>query len=194
MEPFSTASDDQLATDTVPTTAATWTPPAWAVLAAAALAIGTVLHLNWSANAFAWAAVQVVLVGIAAYDLVNRRIKNAVTLPVALLALLLRAAFERSDFVEVLVAGLVAFLAFFALAVFLRGGLGMGDVKLAGMLGFLLGGKVITALFIGAIAGGIAAGFVLARSTGRGTTMAYGPYLAFGAVVAILISDPPHLI
>jgi leader peptidase (prepilin peptidase)/N-methyltransferase len=188
-EPLSTVSE-QVANDE----SERWAPPGWAVLGAAGLAIGTVLHLGFSINSVAWALLQIVLVGIAAYDLVNRRVKNAVTIPVSLLALISRAAFERSAFVEVLFAGLIAFLAFLALALLLRGGLGMGDVKLAGMLGFLLGTKVLEALFIGAVAGGVAAAVVLARSTGRHSTMAYGPYLALGGAVAVLLAHPPHLI
>jgi leader peptidase (prepilin peptidase) / N-methyltransferase len=194
MEQLSTASAEQAPVDGVVDGAARSTPPAWAVFAAAVLAVGTVVRLGFSLNSLAWAAVQVVLVGVTAYDLTNRRVKNAVTVPVSVLALLLRAAFERSAFVEVIVTGLVAFLAFFALALILRGGLGMGDVKLAAMLGFLLGEKVLPALFIGAIAGGVAGAFLLTRSTGRRATMAYGPYLALGGALVILLAHPPHLI
>ena len=190
MERLSTASDEPLAPDTPEV----WTPPAWAVVAAAVLAIATVVHLGLSVNSVLWAVVQVVLVGVAAYDFVNRRVKNAVTVPVSVAALLLRLAFERSSFVEVLIAGLVAFLAFFALAIFLRGGLGMGDVKLAAMLGFLLGEEVLRALFIGAIAGGVGALIVLSRSTGKRATMAYGPYLALGGMISILFFSPPPLV
>lgn len=189
MEPLSTASNPD-----APKAEASWVPPEWAWFAAAILAAGTLLRLGFSANGVAWAIVQIVLVGVTAYDFANRRIKNAVTVPVSVLALVLRAAFERSAFVEVLITGLVAFLAVFALALLLRGGLGMGDVKLAGMLGFLLGEKVLPALFIGAVVGGVAGAYLLTRSTGRRTTMAYGPYLAVGGAIAILFAHPPKLI
>ena len=85
-----------------------WQPtaiPAWAVFAAAALAIGTVVRLGFSANAVAWGLVQVVLVGVAADDIANRRVKNLVTIPVSLAAVLLRVAFERSALFEVVIAG-----------------------------------------------------------------------------------------
>jgi leader peptidase (prepilin peptidase)/N-methyltransferase len=133
------------------------------------------------------------LVGVAVDDFVNRRVKNAVTVPVSIAALILRAAFNRGDFLEVVVTGGVAFLAFFALALILRGGLGMGDVKLAAMLGFLLGEQVLGALVLGAIAGGVAGLIILTRSPSRRSTMAYGPYLALGAAVAILFSPVPPL-
>jgi prepilin signal peptidase PulO-like enzyme (type II secretory pathway) len=70
----------------------------------------------------------------------------------------------------------------------------MGDVKLAGMLGFVLGWTVLTALFIGAVVGGIVAAALLSRAGGRRSTMAYGPYLALGGAAAILLSHPPPLI
>jgi prepilin signal peptidase PulO-like enzyme (type II secretory pathway) len=191
MEPLSTVSGERPATEKPLTD---WAPPAWAIFAAAALAVGTVVRFGFSANGVAWAIVQVVLVGVAAYDFATHRVKNAVTIPTSIVALLLRAVLEPHSFVEVLVTGLVAFLAFFALALLLRGGLGMGDVKLAAMLGFLLGEKVLPALLFGTLAGGIAAAFLLSRTAQRRDAMAYGPYLALGAVAAILVSHPPALV
>jgi leader peptidase (prepilin peptidase) / N-methyltransferase len=175
--------------------AAPFAMPPWALVAAVVLAVATVVRLGFSANSVAWAAIQVVLAGVAADDIAHRRVKNVVTVPLSVIAVLLRVLFERSALAEVVIAGLVIFLVFFALSLFLRGGLGMGDVKLAGMLGFLLGWKVLTALFIGAIAGGLAAAFLLSRpSEGRRSTMAYGPYLALGGALAILFAHPPPLI
>jgi leader peptidase (prepilin peptidase)/N-methyltransferase len=141
-----------------------------------------------------WALVQLALAGIAAYDLITRRIRNFVTAPGALLAILLRAIFEPSKLVEVLIAGAIVFLAFLALALVLQGGFGMGDAKLAGMLGFVLGSAVVPALLIGTAAGGILGAAVLARSRSKRKTIAYGPYLALGAAIAIVAFDPPPLV
>jgi leader peptidase (prepilin peptidase)/N-methyltransferase len=184
MEPSSTASVRPAADRVWPT----------AVVAAAALAAATFVHRGASAQAAAWAFVAVVLVGVAADDLVTRRIRNVVTVPVSLLALLLRVAFDRGAIVEVLVAGAAAFGAFLALAVVARGGFGMGDVKLAAMLGFLLGEQVVPALVVGVVAAGVAAALVLARAGGRGATMAYGPYLALGGALVVLLGHPPRLV
>jgi leader peptidase (prepilin peptidase) / N-methyltransferase len=175
-------------------TSATSLLPAWAVATAAVLAVATVARLGFSANSLAWAAVQVVLVFVAADDLAHRRVRNVVTIPVSGVAVLLRAVFERSALAEVVIAGLVVFVVFLAVAVVLRGGVGMGDVKLAGMLGFLLGWKVVPAIFLGAIAGGVVAAVLLVRASGRRSTMAYAPYLALGGAVVILVSHPPALI
>jgi leader peptidase (prepilin peptidase)/N-methyltransferase len=82
------------------------------------------------------------------------------------------------------------------LAYVARGGLGMGDVKLAGALGFLLGKAVFVALLFGTVAGAAVALAILIRrgAAGRRTTLAYGPYLALGGVLAILAFSPPPLI
>src|SRR5690348_12228172 len=163
-------------------------------VAGLAFAVATLVRRGASADGFAWAAVQLALAAVAAYDVATRRIRNIVTLPGAVLAVALRAAFDRSALVEVVVAGAVVLGAFLAVALLLPGGFGMGDAKLAGMLGFLLGSAVVSALLIGTLAGGLIGAAVLARSRSRGVTIAYGPYLALGAAVSILAFDPPRLV
>src|SRR5262249_46002035 len=151
------------------------------------------LGRDW--NALLWALVQVALVALAAKDIESRRLPNRITIPVAAAALVLRALFERSHLGEVVLAGLIAFLGFYVLALLLRGGFGMGDVKLAGMLGCLLGEAVIPALVIGVLAGGLwALGLVLAGRPGLGSSIAYGQFLAAGGAVAILFWSPPPLV
>ena len=73
----------------------------------------------------------------------------------------------------------------------LRGveGMGMGDVKLALCMGFFLGAAVIPALFIGFIAGALAGVVLVARGRGSRTAVPFGPFLALGAVVALLYGD-----
>jgi leader peptidase (prepilin peptidase)/N-methyltransferase len=168
--------------------------PTWAVVTGTGLAAATVARRGLSADGFAWAAVQVVLVGISAYDLGTRRIGNVVTVPVSLLAVTLRAAFEHGALAQVVISGGEALLLFILLALLLHGGMGMGDAKLAGMLGFLLGWAVVRALLVGVVAGGVGAVVVLARTRATGATIAYGPYLAFGGMVAILAFNPPQLV
>ena len=167
----------------------------WAGPLAAGLAVATFLHLGSDANAAAWALVQVVLVALAAIDVATRLLPNRITLPVSLLALLLRVADERSSLVEVVVAGLASFAIFYVVAVIVRGGFGMGDVKLAAMLGFLLGKAVVPALVLGVVAGGVWSGILLAsRRAGMRSSIAYGPFLCLGGAAAILFSSPPPLV
>jgi leader peptidase (prepilin peptidase)/N-methyltransferase len=167
---------------------------AWAA-GALALAAVTFVHLGGDTDAALWGASQVVLVGLAATDIETRRLPNVITLPVAALALLFRAVDDRSDLAEVAIAGGAAFAVFYLVAVALRGGLGMGDVKLAGMLGFLLGAQVIPALALGIVAGGIwSAALLITRRAGLRSSLAYGPFLCLGGAVAILFSGPPPLV
>jgi leader peptidase (prepilin peptidase)/N-methyltransferase len=165
-------------------------------LAAATVLVGlTFVAVHPVANAALYAAVQVLLVTIAAVDLETRRIPNELVGGLAVLALVARAVAERSHLVESVVAGLAVFGVALLLASLARGGLGMGDVKLAGALGLVLGKVVLLALALGTAAGAIAAVAVLVRrgSAGRRTTIAYGPYLALGAALGILVFAPPPL-
>jgi leader peptidase (prepilin peptidase)/N-methyltransferase len=172
--------------------ARTW----WAGPLAVVLAVATFVHLGHDADAAAYACAQVVLVVLAATDVAQRRLPNAITITTAVAALALRAAFERSHLAEAAATGAVAFAVFLALALAARGGLGMGDVKLAGMLGFLLGWPAVAgALTLGVVAGGLAglALIVASRATLR-SSIAYGPYLALGGAIAIYALNPAPLV
>jgi leader peptidase (prepilin peptidase) / N-methyltransferase len=160
---------------------------------AGSLAVATVVVRGADADGICWAFVQVLFVALAAEDIRSRRIPNAVTAPAAVTAIALRAALERSELIEILIAGAGAFAFFLFLALLTRGGLGMGDVKLAGLLGLLLGTAVAPALLIGTVAGGVASVAMLARGRKRGTTIAYGPYLCLGGAVAVLALNLPRL-
>lgn len=68
-------------------------------------------------------------------------------------------------------------------------GIGGGDIKLMAAAGFFLGGeKVLLALFIGSALGALCA-FPLVKLAGRGRYLAYGPFLSFGIVTAMLYGD-----
>ena len=166
-----------------------------AAAAASALVVLTLRHYGVTALGAAWSGAQLLLVFVAAFDVMTRRIPNRVTAPAALVVLALRAAFEHSTLPAAAAAGAIAFGAFFLFALLTRGGIGMGDVKLVGLLGLLLGKAVLPALLLGVVAGGIGSLVVLvARSGGRGHTFAYGPYLCLGAALGILAFGPPPLV
>jgi len=137
----------------------------------------------------------VALVALAAYDVESRRLPNRITLPVAAAAVVLRVIFERDALREVVLAGVISFVVFWVLALVMRGGLGMGDVKLAGMLGFLLGNAVVVALALGVLAGGVWSVILLGSGrAGLRSSIAYGQFLALGGAVAILAANPPPLV
>jgi leader peptidase (prepilin peptidase)/N-methyltransferase len=169
--------------------------------ALAAIAVGstvavvlTLRRFGVTGEGLGWSGAQLLLGFIAAWDIMTRRILNVVVLPASLIVMALRAVFVSSALPESLVAGAVAFGVFVVLAIASRGGLGMGDVKLAGLLGLLLGRAAIGALLAGCIAGGVAAALlVVSGRAGRKSTFAYGPYLAVGGAVWIVVGSPPGL-
>jgi leader peptidase (prepilin peptidase)/N-methyltransferase len=70
-------------------------------------------------------------------------------------------------------------------------GMGMGDVKLAGVMGLYLGSAVVVALLAGFAAGGLVAIALLARGgwAARQRTIPFGPFLALGGVIGLLVGD-----
>lgn len=137
-----------------------------------------------------------VLVRITISDLEERRIRNRVTFPAAVAALVIGLVLHPSGLPAQLVAGVatLAFLTFFA--VVSRGGLGMGDAKLGLVLGLFLSRYVITALVVGLLASGLfSIGVLIAHGlrAGRKTAIPLGPFLALGGVVALLAGPTLHL-
>ena len=85
-------------------------------------------------------------------------------------------------------AGLAVAGFLFALAIIYPGGMGMGDVKMGGMLGLFLGPYAAMAVFIGALSGAIAyAALVAAGRLERGSAPPFGTFMAFGGLVALFV-------
>jgi leader peptidase (prepilin peptidase)/N-methyltransferase len=124
---------------------------------------------------------------IALIDLKYRLVLNVLTYP-AMIALLLAHLFAlRTDPRTVLLGGGLAFGIFFLTAYLKPGTLGMGDVKLATLLGVAFGFPgVLWALIVGAGLGGAVAIYLLIWRRVSGLTMPYAPFLCLGAMVALL--------
>lgn len=121
-------------------------------------------------------------------DLRRGVIPNRVLLPAALAGLAIAAALEPSSLPERLAAGAGAGGFMLVFALIRPAELGMGDVKLVAVIGLLLGQAVIPALLIGLGAGSVYALFLLLRhgSEARKRTLPLGPFLALGALVALV--------
>ncbi|MCH8205629.1 MAG: prepilin peptidase [Chloroflexi bacterium] len=93
-----------------------------------------------------------------------------------------------SSLLNSVLAGLGAFLFFMGITLAYPKGMGGGDVKLAGLLGLLLGYPgVLIALWIAVIAGGsVAVALLLTKKKGRKDAIPFGPFLSFGALVVLL--------
>jgi leader peptidase (prepilin peptidase) / N-methyltransferase len=136
----------------------------------------------------AWLYIAYLLAALV-IDLETRRVLNVMTAPAAVIALLFSLLPGMPGPLSALVGGAAAFGGFLALFVIGRGrAMGLGDVKLAGVIGLMLGyPAVLPALFIGILLGGLAAlGLLITRKAGRKSYMAYAPYLCLGAIVVLL--------
>ena len=158
------------------------------LLAAAVAAVQTT-----ATNAVLGGVMVLVLVPCAAIDLERRIIPNRITGPAAVLAVALGLALDPAgEPKRLLWAGIAG--GFLLLAALINpAGMGMGDVKLLGVMGLYLGRPVIVALFCALVAS-VFTGIVIARRRGvreaRKTALALGPYLAFGGMVAAVLGDP----
>ncbi len=165
-----------------------WKYPA-VELVTALLVAGCALDFGLTFKAGIAALFCVVLVAISVIDLERRIIPNRIVLPAAAVILALQTARDPSVEWVAAGAGAAAFLLLAALAY--PAGMGMGDVKLALLLGFGLGRTVPIGMLMGMIAALVPAVVLLARhgSAARKMAIPFGPFLAFGAVVALFAGD-----
>lgn len=132
-----------------------------------------------------------VLIAVAAIDVEHRIIPNSILLPAAVLGLVAAVALHLDDLPELLIAGVGAFTAMLIVALVQPGGMGMGDVKLAGVIGLYLGVAVLPAFLIAFLVGSVVGlAIVVRRGVGaRKQTVPFGPFLALGALAGLLAGD-----
>ena len=126
-----------------------------------------------------------VLVAVSAIDLEHRIIPNRIVLPAALVVLVANTLLTFSPQWAIGALGASGFLLAAALAY--PAGMGMGDVKLALLMGAALGKTVGVALLLGMVAAMIPGIILFARhgTAARKMGVPFGPFLALGSVVAL---------
>lgn len=133
------------------------------------------------------------LVPLTLIDLDTLTLPDRLTAPAAVAGLVLGVALDPDGEIERLIAAGVAGAFFFAAWYLKPGGMGFGDVKLVAALGLFLGRGVAVAVFAALIAG-VLVGLVIMRrqgvAEGRKTKVPFGPFLAFGGVIAVLAGAP----
>jgi leader peptidase (prepilin peptidase)/N-methyltransferase len=167
-------------------------PRAWQIAVAALsaiLALGCLVRFGFSGRALIGALFAAALVLLTATDLQRRLIPNVIVLPALAFVLTAQIVFFPGRTLEWIVATLGAALFFFIPALIFPAGMGMGDVKLAALLGAALGHSVIGAILAGLLAGAAFSVVVLVREgmSARKKAIAYGPFLAFGGVLVLLL-------
>jgi leader peptidase (prepilin peptidase) / N-methyltransferase len=154
-----------------------------AELSAIALVLGCFAAFGLSLEALSAAVLCVALVIVSVTDLEYRIVPNRVVLPAAGLVLTLNTL--RDPAPEWILAALAVCLVLFAAALVNPRGMGMGDVKLAFLIGAALGWSAALALVLGIVAAFVPALVLLLSGRGRDVTMPFAPFLAFGALVAL---------
>jgi leader peptidase (prepilin peptidase) / N-methyltransferase len=137
----------------------------------------------------------VVLAVLAVKDLEERRIPNLVVLPATVVVLAAVGALRPHRLPEAVVAAVAAGAFLLLPTLFARGSVGMGDVKLAFLLGAALGQGVAIALVLGCLAASLTGVVLILRqgTAARKTAVPFAPFLAFGAVAAIALGAPHAL-
>jgi leader peptidase (prepilin peptidase)/N-methyltransferase len=165
-----------------------WSVPFVAYPAAMVSATWSLALLGLSARALLVAVLVAVLVVLSAIDLHHRLLPNVIVLPALAGTLLCQAAFAPDQMSEWLLGALGAATVLLIPALIKPGAIGMGDVKLAALLGAALGAQVFPALMLGFIAvGPVALVLVLALgSEALRSTLPLGPFLSIGAAIVFL--------
>ena len=138
-------------------------------------------------------ALAAVVLLVAAIDLDRRIIPNAILLPAAIAAVVILALTRPDDLPEHAVAALAAGGFLLAAALTSPAAMGMGDVKLAAVIGLYLGRSVAAAMLFALLAGTVAGAVIVARRgvrEGRKAALPFGPFLAVGALVGMLAGPP----
>jgi len=159
----------------------------------ALLCAGAVLAHDTATGIALSVTLLLLLVPAALIDLEYRIIPNKLTGAGALLALGLGTALDPAGEPTRLIAGAAAGGFLLAAALAYPGGMGMGDVKLAGVMGLFLGAAVAPAILIALLSGVSVGAVILARKgtqAGRKTAVPFGPFLALGGIVAVFAGQP----
>jgi len=129
----------------------------------------------------------VIFLALAVTDLERRLIPNRIVYPAMLLAIFFAWAWPDREWWSAFAGGIAAFGLMLAIYIVGRGAMGFGDVKMGMLLGLVAGlGGALTGLLLGAIVAGISIAILLAlRLVSRHDYIPYGPFIAFGGIVAL---------
>jgi leader peptidase (prepilin peptidase) / N-methyltransferase len=134
------------------------------------------------------------LIAVADIDIVHRIVPNKILLPLAVWGVGVSAAVRPGALPELLIAGAGAFTFLLIAALVHPAGMGMGDVKLAGVMGLYLGLAVAPALLIAFLLGSVVGIAMLVRhgAAARKRGVPFAPFLALGGIAGLLAG--PELI
>jgi len=138
-------------------------------------------------------------VALAAIDLDTHTLPNSLVLPayIVIAVLLVAASVVYGDYSQLLsaaIGGVALFAAYFVMALVYPGGMGFGDVKLAGAIGLLLGflgwGPLVVGAFSAFLLGGLfGIALLVSRKANRKSGIPFGPWMLAGAWLGIFIGE-----
>jgi leader peptidase (prepilin peptidase) / N-methyltransferase len=160
-------------------------------LLTALLVAACFLRFGLTADAFVAAFFCSTLVVLSAIDVERRILPDKIVLPSAGIVLAAQLVLHPDQWLEWILAPLGAAAFLFAALLAYPKGMGMGDVKLCLLLGAMLGKLVLVALLIGMAAALVPAVILLVRhgQAARKMAIPFGPFLAFGAVIALFFGN-----
>jgi leader peptidase (prepilin peptidase)/N-methyltransferase len=160
-----------------------------AVATAAAVALICLVRQGLGVDVLFGTAFVAVLAAVSVVDFEERRIPNRIVLPAAAFTVAAVFVLHPDELRASLIAGVVAFLFFFVPALLAPRTIGMGDAKLALLVGLGLGGDALLGFFVTSFAAGAVALVVILRrgSQARKEGLPFGPFLAAGAAVALIV-------
>ncbi|TQK75603.1 leader peptidase (prepilin peptidase)/N-methyltransferase [Rarobacter incanus] len=153
-------------------------------------------YFGFSFAAAAFAYLGAIGLALSLIDLDVHRLPDAIVLPgyAVLAALFVAQAVVGADgwwpLLRALIGGLALFMFYFLAAIIYPGGMGFGDVKLAGVLGFALGwlgwGQLLVGAFAAFLLGGLfSVALLMAGKAGRRSGIPFGPWMIVGAGVGV---------
>ena len=162
-------------------------------LATALLLALTVIVVGANEEVWLGLAFVLLLVPVTVIDIDFRIIPNKLMIAGTVAALVILALTRADDIPEHLIAAGAAGGFLLVAAIAYPAGMGMGDVKLAFVMGLFLGREVGVAMLAGLLAASIVGVAIIARkgaAEGRKTAIPFGPFLALGGIIGLLAGEP----
>jgi leader peptidase (prepilin peptidase) / N-methyltransferase len=160
--------------------------------------VGAGLGWSWALPAFLY--LTAIAIALALIDLEVHRLPDAIVLPAypvtaVLLAVASWGEGEWGALLRAAIGGVVLWAVYFALAVAKPGGMGFGDVKLAGVLGASLAwagwGSLVVGAFAAFLIGGVfSIGLLVTGRATRSSGIPFGPWMLLGAALGIAVGEP----
>src|SRR5215207_5132950 len=126
------------------------------------------------------------LIALAVIDLEHRLLPNVIVGPVALAGLVLSILANPAGWWIYPLSALAVAGFLLVLALIYPSGMGMGDVKMGGMLGAFLGPYAALAVFLGALIGAVTSGLLMAAGkVQRRSALPFGLFMALGGIITL---------